>query len=745
MNSTANFASRMNSFFVNQHKIMLFILLSVVVLNNLVWHVLGGSPLHWDASVHLYESLVASRVVTTAGVPLKELLYSSWYYPPFVSWISIPFYSIFGEGMFVALWVMTGFLVILVLSTYGIGESLFDANVGLLGAIFLSFFPIVQDCSRQFMLDMPLASMSALSLYLLIKTENYKQESSSYLLGLALACGFLTKWTFPFFLILPLLYVGFVSLRIQPERRRRIKNMMASFAIAFVVSLPWYFVHILPILAGRTSQLAEGNRPLLQSLTYYLQILPQQTSWLLFLALLAGIFVYVRQNRFAHLVPILSFLGGFLLLTIINFKMPRFSIPLLPPLTVLACGGIVGWVEQGGVVHAKRMWAVIIFSMFILFQGLLSSYVSSDSALGRIISRAILNASIIPVQGPQEHNWQQLNILRTVADDASKKNKPTVILRVIPDHLYFNWQSFEYLAALNRLPVSISTISGFPLFTDYAVLKTGNLGEDVAQRQRITDLITADTALFEFVKSFPLPDGSDALLMRVRVRPKTDSPTDTIEAYLRQTTDQFIKRYLKPLEGYSIYVRTTEKDDLQWGRVHSLRVRSERAEFGDFSFNPVGISVSDVDIELTNVLFDPTNLIAHHSLQILSLQGLNIRGFQISALDLQDYLLRSSKGKIIVHEVKLENGMISLSITPQKLGLTIDAALRLQTVENKNLIFSIQNLKIGGVPISPTLMNGLLSSYNPLLNSLKTVSMVRIGTFTILDGHLRILDTEGDE
>jgi 4-amino-4-deoxy-L-arabinose transferase-like glycosyltransferase len=411
---------------------------------------------------------------------------------------------------------MTSFLVVLLLSTYSLGRELFDENVGLLSALLVSSFPIVMDFSRQFMLDMPIAAMTVLSLYLLVRTKEFNSVGWSLLLGIGLGCGALTKWTFPFFLIYPFLFSGTTIFLRGLEKDRRLRNLALCILVACAVSLPWYSAYFFSFLASRRQALVQGDRSIVETFLYYANALPQQTSWLLLFALVVGIALYIRLYRLKHLIPVLSIVGGYILLTMVNLKMPRFSIPLLPPLAVLACGGIIGWAMHGARANARRIWYVLAFSFIVIVQYLTITYLPGDSPVGKMLSVSFLSVPIIEVHGPEERNWQQAAILRTVSDDTSVRNTVRKSLRVIPDHMLFNWQSFDFIATLNRLPVVVFDIGGFPQKSDFVVLKTGELGEDTTKRRKITNVVLSDTQGYEFLRHFPLPDGSNAILMRAR-------------------------------------------------------------------------------------------------------------------------------------------------------------------------------------------------------------------------------------
>ncbi len=207
---------------LRQHFILILLLLFLLI-NNIAWYQLGGRPLHWDSSVHLTESLNANRVGENSSQSLfKEYLNISWYYPPFVSYVSVPFYKIFGESKGTAFFVMSVFLLVLVISVYGITLRLYNKKTAILSAFLISMCPIVIHFSRDFMLDLPLAAMVSLSIYLLLASYEFKSARNSILFGISLGLGILTRWTFIFFLIVPFIYSFIRTFKKSPTRWKQI-------------------------------------------------------------------------------------------------------------------------------------------------------------------------------------------------------------------------------------------------------------------------------------------------------------------------------------------------------------------------------------------------------------------------------------------------------------------------------------------------------------------------------------------
>ncbi len=105
------------------------------------------------------------------------------------------------------------FLLVLILSTYGIGSLLYSRQAGLLAAVLLSFSPIIFGYTRLAMIDMPLAAMVTFSFLCLLRTNNFKSTLYSIMTGIAFSLSALTKETAIVFILAPFVYYVVTSLR----------------------------------------------------------------------------------------------------------------------------------------------------------------------------------------------------------------------------------------------------------------------------------------------------------------------------------------------------------------------------------------------------------------------------------------------------------------------------------------------------------------------------------------------------
>jgi hypothetical protein len=722
-----------------------FLLLLVLAGGNAFWYALGDHPQHWDSAIHLSESLNANRIgadSSTSG--LHQVLNVSWYYPPLVSYVSIPFYALFGESEFAGFEVMTFFFLILELSVYATGNLLFGNREGLVAASLAASFPIVIRYSHMFMLDLPLASMTALAFYLLLRTDSFKRRTASLLFGLALGAGMLTKWTYPLFILVPFLYTIIPTLRRSSWRRWQVTGWILSLLIAMAIAAPWYLVHAIQILSGRGGELGRGEQTLAGSIGYYIRMIPEEVSWIMMPFLLGGVLVclFKYRFRFQTLFPLISFLGGYALLTLIGFKQPRFAIPLLAPLCVLASAGLVSWVRDDSSPGKIMGIPTAVLISLPVIQFILVSFIPAESTLGQRYSRPFLSAPITKVDGPVDADWKQDSIADAIDLDRLAKGRARVVVRVIPDYVYFNNATISYAAKLRRYPIVVMGTTGFPLFTDYVLLKTENSGDGSGERDRlrkeILDEARSPAGMYNLLQAWSLPDGSEAILLRVEPKPATGISSATIEEKLRSHADQFVRKYLRPLQGYDLRVDAIDSVETLKGHVKGIEVFTHTGEFGDFAFNPAGMPVEDVRLDLTDLRFDPGKLVTSDTLLLVSIGGLNVKSFTIDAGALQRYAETSSGGNITVDSLSIRGGVIHFEGYSRGFGPRIEVGISLHSIGRQNIAFSFERLRIGIVPVPAFLMNVLTFSFNPVLTGLDALSHVEIGNLTLANDEIKI-------
>lgn len=127
-------------------------------------------------------------------------------YPPLAHMTGFIFFKLMGPSLDTAQYSLFVFIIIFLLSMYGIGYEYGGHFSGAAVMALAASSPHIINYSRFFFLDFPQTAMTALTFYILLKTDGYKNRSWSLLLGFVFLLSFFTKWSTTFFLIVPLLW-----------------------------------------------------------------------------------------------------------------------------------------------------------------------------------------------------------------------------------------------------------------------------------------------------------------------------------------------------------------------------------------------------------------------------------------------------------------------------------------------------------------------------------------------------------
>lgn len=314
----------------------------------------------YDAGSHLATAIEYRNLFSTGDLkPLGSLLY-----PPLAPLVGGAAALI--GGVSVASPIIGANLVfvpLLTLGCYQTGRLLFGPRAGLLAAIFVLGSPLLIAQFHVFMLEAPETAVVAVSMWLLLASEDFSRTRVAGWAGLAVACGLLVKVQFPF------IVAGIVLTALARGGWRHGRGLFTFAAIAFVIAAPWYLDHLSGLgmiaqLAGPTPQGAiPGNQPPTFSttnLTWYLwSTLNTQLFAPLFAFLVAGaIWMVARVARDEdRRGPRLEFLiGGFvawLATTLTPHHDLRYDMPLLPYLAILG----TAWISY--LPRAARLAAIV--------------------------------------------------------------------------------------------------------------------------------------------------------------------------------------------------------------------------------------------------------------------------------------------------------------------------------------------------------------------------------------------------
>ncbi len=242
------------------------------------------------------------------------------------------------------------FVSLLTLGCYQTGRLLFSSRAGLLAVIFVLGSPLLIAQFHVFMLDAPETALVAVSMWLLLASEDFSRLRMAGFAGLAVGGGLLVKVQFPFFL------AGIVLVALSRGGWRHWRGLALFVAVALVIGAPWYIDHLSELstitkLAGTESGALAGDQPPTVSsanlLWYFWSTLNSQLFLVLFLLVVGGsiwttVAVVRKEDRGG---PRLEFLVGafvaWLAITLTPHHDLRYDMPLMPYLAVIGTGWLV--------------------------------------------------------------------------------------------------------------------------------------------------------------------------------------------------------------------------------------------------------------------------------------------------------------------------------------------------------------------------------------------------------------------
>jgi 4-amino-4-deoxy-L-arabinose transferase-like glycosyltransferase len=243
------------------------------------------------------------------------------------------------------------FVPLLALGCYQTGRLLFGPPAGLLAVVFVLGSPLIISLFHVFMLDAPTTALVAVSIWLILASEDFRRTRVSGCAGLAVGLGLNMKAQFPLYV------VGLVAIVLLHGGWRNRRGFASFCAVAFVVGAPWYLVHAgelgkLLSLGGHSTDIAPADIPPTLStanlLWYFWSVLNSQ--------LLAPLFVLAAGGAVWTAIDLvrgggdgrgmrLELLGGafaaWLAVTLTPHHDVRYGLPLLAYLAILATGWIV--------------------------------------------------------------------------------------------------------------------------------------------------------------------------------------------------------------------------------------------------------------------------------------------------------------------------------------------------------------------------------------------------------------------
>src|SRR5206468_1127558 len=156
-----------------------------------VWLAIDNRPPEWDHANHLQRVVACARDLATGD--WRMILERSSFYPPIVPCAAAVAYRLMPTDVAAAQVVMLLFLGAGMAATYALARALADGTAGVAAAWIFGSAPFVVFSALRFQLDLPLATLVAVALLVLIRTEGFTRVGWSLVAGGVFAVGMLGK------------------------------------------------------------------------------------------------------------------------------------------------------------------------------------------------------------------------------------------------------------------------------------------------------------------------------------------------------------------------------------------------------------------------------------------------------------------------------------------------------------------------------------------------------------------------
>ncbi len=175
-----------------------------------------------------------------------------FYYDPPLFFLSASFFSFifkFGTNFDMIILVNNIFyLFILITFTYLIGKEIGNRLVGLFSAFLISFFPAIFGYSRFSSPMLASAAILTATMFFLIKSNYFRNGKSTILFGIMTGLGMLTRWSFIFYIIIPIFGYCLIFMTIARNKgynkKKIAQNILIAFFIFLIISVPWYILSV---------------------------------------------------------------------------------------------------------------------------------------------------------------------------------------------------------------------------------------------------------------------------------------------------------------------------------------------------------------------------------------------------------------------------------------------------------------------------------------------------------------------
>jgi hypothetical protein len=359
----------------------------------------------------------------------------------------------------------------LLFSTYGVGRRLFGKNVGLLSVFFLLSYPSIFSLSRHLFLDFASISIVIFTIYLLLRSEFFKNKKYLILFCFFLGVSILIKFTNLLFFIIILIYIIFSSF--HKNDSKIIKNFLMFLSCALALLLLWVipnistFFFVVEKSVKSLTQIATQPYKLMisypQLIKYIFDALLRKISLFHAILFLIAVSIFLKKTIFyklnlqnekwATLLIFQIFIVYFIFFTLATY-FPSFQLHDTFYRHITSILPLIAIFTASQISSEKIKNHVWILGLISFFQFLIISLGVPNLVGG------FLNTDMYYFF-PTIKNWK----IEEILNEISFHNKSGAKCLVIGDGKFLRAENFQIYSILNKKEVCI--FENFPLFAYY--------------------------------------------------------------------------------------------------------------------------------------------------------------------------------------------------------------------------------------------------------------------------------------
>ena len=297
--------------------------------------------------------LYVAHALRLGGIPggLQVLgdLHPTW--PPGLFFMHGLLGYLLGEDLFWMRLYNLLYLPLLIWGVYRLGLQFGDAQTATLASALAVFNFAVAFHLRHICIDTPSMVMTVLAMFGLMRAGDLDRPRPVVLMGALFGLGLLFRVQFLFFVAGPALLAGVGAMRTAASGRERLRRLgwvgLAVLAAALVSSPFWAsqistiidvcLAHLGHGVIGESTSPGESDPA--SGYAYYLPAVGQMVGWPMVLTVLGTVPLLIRRvPRSSYLVAWIA--GGLLVTALGTNHEPRYLLPLVPALALLAALGL---------------------------------------------------------------------------------------------------------------------------------------------------------------------------------------------------------------------------------------------------------------------------------------------------------------------------------------------------------------------------------------------------------------------